>query len=201
MKTNELHPAALKNELLCIIRKPLYHMPVCSPSFSQGFKLRLLFMRKSWRDIKSCNNSPRPSVGESRYIQNEWKTYSRPNIEAGVQRIHTQQSARTCHCKTQHSHNRKGICVHKSSNYIPNYPSAYAITQSVAQKSRFLQVFLYHLSFKIQLPFMSPNLGTYQSPNWMFVALWWRSSVMFSHTEFTHRRFCNLMRLSLPITT
>lgn len=95
----------------------------------------------------------------------------------------------------------RAFCVHKSSNYIPNYPSAYAITQSVAQKSRFLQVFLYHLSFKIQLPFMSPNLGAYQSSNWIFVALRWRSSVMFSHTEFTHRRFCHLIRLLLPITT
>lgn len=80
MKTNELHPAALRNELLCIIRKPLHHMPVRSPSSSQGFKLRLLFMRKSWRDIKSYNNSPRPSVRESSSIQNEWKMYSRPNI-------------------------------------------------------------------------------------------------------------------------
>lgn len=99
------------------------------------------------------------------------------------------------------THNRKGICVHKSSNYIPNYPSAYAITQSVAQKSRFLQVFPSHLSFKIQLPFMSWNLGTYQSSNWDFVVLWWRSSAVFSQITFTYRRLCNLIRHLLHIVT
>lgn len=115
-----------------------------------------------------------------------------------MQRIHIQQSTRTCHCKIQHSHNRKGICVHKSSNYIPDYPSAYAITQSVAQKSRFLQVFPNHLYFKIQLPFLSWNLGTYQPSNWIFVVPWWRSRAVFSHRTFTHGRCCNLIRLAAP---
>lgn len=59
MKTNELHPAAFKkNELLCIIRKPLYHMPVCSPPFSQGFKLRLLLWEKVGETLRAVTIPP-----------------------------------------------------------------------------------------------------------------------------------------------
>lgn len=152
-------------------------------------------MKESWRDIKSYHNSPRPSEGEGSSIRSQWKMRLQAKyLNGGAEDTHT--AIRThLSLQIQHSHNRKGICVHKSSNYIPDYPSAYAITQSVAQKSRFLQVFPNHLYFKIQLPFLSWNLGTYQPSNWIFVVPWWRSRAVFSHRTFTHGRCCNLIRL------